>query len=122
MRVRTAILGLLTVCVLTGTAAAQGFSRTYSLGTGSVVVSNNQANSSWITVAVMIQYAGPSSGTAEVRRVSQGMNVVLGWCTFTNVTSVVWVPDSYYSFSYGDALVIGSSVTNGVVQVTRRGD
>jgi hypothetical protein len=38
------------------------------------------------------------------------------------VTSLVWVPDSLYSFGYGDALVIGTSVTNGFVQVTRRGD
>jgi hypothetical protein len=114
---------LMTVAVVAAAdARAQGFTRTYGLGTGTVVVSNGQANSSWVTVAVMIRYPGPRSGTAEVRRLSQGMDICLGWCSFTNVTSVVWVPDSLYSFSFGDALVIGSSVTNGFVQVTRRGD
>lgn len=102
--------------------AAEGFTHTYGLGNGTVAVSNSQANSSWVAVAVMLQYAGPSSGTAHVSRVSQSVRVMLGWCAFSNVTSLVWVPESSYSFSYGDALVVSTTVTNGVLQVTRRGD
>ena len=102
--------------------AAEGFTHTFGLGSGTVVVSNSQANSSWVTVAVMLQYAGPSTGTAQVSRVSQGVSVLLGWRAFTNVTSMVWIPEGRYSFGCGDALVVGSTVTNGVLQVTRRGE
>ena len=113
---------LLVAVALAGVVWAEGYSQTFGLGDGNVVVSNSQANSSWVTVSVAIRYDVSSTGTAEVRRVSQGVNTVLGWCTFTNVTSLVWVPDSSYSFGYGDALVIKTSVSNGVLQVTRRGD
>jgi len=47
---------------------------------------------------------------------------MLANCTFSNVSSVVWVPDAKYPFGLGEALVIRSSVTNGIVQVIRRGD
>ena len=110
------------VLLLAAAGLAGGFSHTYSLATGTVVLSNSQANSSWAPVAVMFGYAEACTGTAEVRRVSQGMTLVLASCSFTNVSSLVWVPDCSYSFGYGDELVIVSSVTSGFVQVTRRGD
>ena len=103
-------------------AGAQGFSHSFRLSEGSVVLSNSQANSSWTPVSVMIAYAGPSSGTVAVWRVSQGSWFNLATCAFTNVTTVVWTPDLAYVFSYGDALRILSSETNGVAQVIRRGD
>jgi len=102
--------------------AGPGWSTSHSLVGGSVAVTNGQANSSWVPVAVLIQYAGASSGTVEVRRVSQGVNVVLGVCAFTNTASVVWVPDAAFSFGSGDVLVIGSSETNGLLQLMRRGE
>ena len=101
---------------------AGGFSTTVGLGAGTVVVSNSQANSSWVPVAVMIRYAAPCAGTVEVRRVSQELTIVLDCRAFTNATSVVWVPEAAYSFGYGDFLVVESSATNGVVQIMRRGD
>ena len=116
---------LVAVAVLAGAGAAlagPGWSTTHSLAGGGVTVSNGQANSSWVPVAVMIRYGGASTGTVDVRRVSQGMDVVLGVCSFTNVTSVVWVPDAPYSFGCGEALVVGSSETNGVLQLMRRED
>lgn len=114
-------LGLL-VAWARPSGAAEGFTDTFDLGDGTVVVSNGQANSSWVTVAVMLQYAGPTTGTAQVSRVSQGVSVVLGRRVFTNVTSVVWVPEGSYSYGFGDALVVWSTETDGVLQVTRRGD
>ena len=102
--------------------AGPGWSTSHSLVGGSVAITNGQANSSWVPVAVLIQYAGASSGTVEVRRVSQGVNVVLGACVFTNTASVVWVPDAAFSFGSGDVLVIGSSETNGLLQLMRRGE
>jgi hypothetical protein len=117
------ILTCAAIAVMAGVGlAGPGWSTSHSLAGGSVTVSNGQANSSWVPVAVMIQYAGATSGTVAVRRVSQGLNVALGVCAFTNVTSVVWVPDSAYAFGCGDALIIGSSETNGLLQLIRRGD
>jgi hypothetical protein len=120
--------GLILACVaavlagVTLALAGSAWSTSESLVGGTVTVSNGQANSSWVPVAVLIQYAGPSSGTVDVRRVSQGLNVVLGVCVITNVTSVVWVPDGPYPFACGEALVIGSSETNGLLQLIRRGE
>ena len=103
--------------------AAEGYTHTYSLGvSGLVAVSNSQANSSWTVAAVMWQYRSASTGTVTVSRVSQGVSVLLGWRAFTNVTSMVWIPEGRYSFGCGDALVVGSTVTNGVLQVVRRGE
>ena len=53
---------------------------------------------------------------------SQGLNVLLGQTAFSNTASVVWVPDAAFSFGSGDVLVIGSSETNGLLQLMRRGE
>ena len=113
------LAGLVTVMPLG--AAAQGYAKTFSMAGGSVVVSNDQANSSWVPVSVLLSYRSAATGTAEVWRVSQDFSFQLAMCTFTNVTSVVWVPDVEYPFSFGDALLIRSSATNGAVQVIRKG-
>lgn len=119
---RWLLLGIALLLVVPTVLLAGGFGHTYAIGTGTVTISNTQANSSWAPVSVLIRYASPGTGTATVSRVSQDYDYVLAACTFTNVTSIVWVPDIEYPFAYGDALVIESSVTNGVVQVLRKGD
>jgi len=101
---------------------AGGFSHTFSLDAGSVTVTNTQANSSWAPVSVLIRYAEPSSGSAEIWRLSEYFSFELGSCTFSNVTTIVWIPSVAYSFGEGDALKVVSSETNGVVQIMRRGD
>jgi hypothetical protein len=101
---------------------AGGFSKTLSLAPGTVTVTNTQANSSWVPVSVLIRYAAPSSGSAEIWRISEDFSFELGSCTFSNVTTIVWVPSVAYSFGEGDALRVMSSETNGVVQIMRRGD
>jgi hypothetical protein len=103
-------------------ALAAGFSHTSSLEPGSVTVTNAQANSSWVPVSVLIRYAEPSSGSAEIWRISEDFSFELGSCTFSNVTTIVWIPSVAYSFAEGDALKVVSSETNGVVQIMRRGD
>ncbi len=119
---KTVLGGVAALALAAAGAVANSFTRTYPLGQGTVAVTNEQANSSWVPVAVMFQYAGPSSGTADVVRASQNVDVLLGRRSFSNKTSVVWVPDAPYAFGHGDALVIFSSETNGVVQIIRRGE
>jgi hypothetical protein len=102
---------------------AEGFTHTFPLGTaGLVAITNSQANSSWTVAAVLWQYRAAATGTVSVSRASQGVSVLLGWRTYSNNTSIVWVPEGVYSFGYGESLVIYSSATNGVVQVNRRGE
>jgi hypothetical protein len=103
-------------------ALAGGWTATYSIGSGAVGLTNTQANSSWVPVSVMLKFTTAGSGTAEVWRVSQEQSFMLANCVFSNVATVVWVPDAQYPFGLGEALVIRSSLTNGIVQVIRKGD
>ncbi len=120
---KRAWLAVATVCFCGAVSAlAQGFTHTYSLFGGSVGITNSQANSSWVVSSVMFLYAAPSTGTAEVSRVSQGVSVLLARRVFTNVTALVWVPEGPYSYGYGDSMLVSSTPTNGVLQVIRRGD
>ena len=120
--VLTLAAGLLALGVRTG-HGAEGYTHTFPLGaSGLVAVTNAQANSSWTVAAVLWQYQAAGTGTVTVSRVSQGFSVLLAWRAFTNKTSIVWVPEGAYSFGYGEALMISSSATNGVVQVNRRGE
>jgi hypothetical protein len=89
---------------------------------GVVALTNSQANSSWATVAVLVRFDAAATGTATVRRESQGASYVLGTCGYAGATNLVWVADREYAFGFGDVLVIESTATNGVVQVMRKSD
>ena len=115
------ILILLMVAMARG-AWAGGWSETFSLQSGSVGLTNSQANSSWVPVSVMWKFTSARAGTAEVWRVSQAESFLLSSYVFKSATTVTWVPDAQYPFGAGEALVIRSSVTNGIVQVIRKAD
>ena len=104
------------------TALAGGFAATYSLASGTVCVTNNQANSVWVPVAALVSYSTATDATVSVWRVSQGHEYLLSSCSVTGATSVVWVPEAAYPFAVDDVLRVVSSATNGVVQVIRRDD
>ena len=119
---RSVLIALAGLVIGGPAGAAEGYTHTFPLGpSGLVAVSNSQANSSWTVAAVMWQYQAAGSGTVPVSRASQGFSVLLGLRTYSNNTSIVWVPERVYSFGFGEALV-GSTETNGVVQVNRRGE
>ncbi len=101
---------------------ARGFSHTLPLGHGTVAVTNVQANSSWIPVAVMLRYETPADAVVAVVRQSQGNLHVLGIVSVTSASSVVWIPETDFPFSLGDVLKVQSTATNGHVQIIRRGD
>ena len=120
--VLTLAAGLLVLAARMG-HGAEGYTHTFPLGAaGLVAVTNSQVNSSWTVAAVLWQYQAAGTGTVTVSRVSQGFSVLLAWRTYSNKTSIVWVPEGSYSFGYGEALIISSSAMNGVVQVNRRGE
>jgi hypothetical protein len=101
---------------------AGGMASTHSLATGRVAVTNVQANSSWVVVAVAVAFDAVATGTVMVQRVSQGHAYTLATCVHAAVTNLVWCPDADFPFAYGDALVVDSTATNGVVQVMRKGE
>lgn len=116
------LIVVLVMALMAGSVWAGGWTETYSLASGSVSVTNSQANSTWVPVALMWKFSSPGTGTASVSRVSQNVSFMLTSYVFTNVTSMVWVPEAAFPFVYGDSLEIRSSATNGVVQVIRKGE
>lgn len=116
------LIAAILMAAMASGAWAGGWSATYSLASGAVGVTNGQVNSSWAPVAVLFKMATAGTGTTTVSRVSQGYEYALSDCRFTNVSSLVWVPEAAYSFGYGDVLMIRSSETGGVVQVIGKAD
>lgn len=115
-------VALILTSVLAGSLALAGsWASNHAFTAGAVAVTNTQANSAWAPVAVLVRYAAPAAGTVTVHRASAGVVYTLAVCAFTNAQTVVWIPEAPYVFEPGDALLIGSSETNGVVQVIRKG-
>jgi len=102
--------------------AGGGWSSTHPLTGGSVALTNTQANSAWTAAAVLWRFNTVTNATVAVERTSQGNTYTLGSVSVTNALSAVWVPAAEYSFALGDVLRVRSSVTNGQVQVIRRGE
>jgi len=101
--------------------AGDGWAVTYPLAGGLVGVTNGQANTTWVPVAVLWAFPQPTNAVLSVRRVSQGNSYVLGSYAISNGTSAVWVPEADYPFVFGETLEITSSVPVGYVQVIRKG-
>ena len=113
-------VSLLLAVPLAGMAGGSAVS--YRLDGGVVAVTNTQANSSWAPVAVLVKFDTAATGTATVRRVSQGNTYTLGTCTFAGATNLVWVVDCEYPFGCGDVLRFECTATNGVAQILLRGE
>ena len=122
MRKLLLALGLWTAGLPIFGMAGGGWAGTYSLVDRSVALTNEQANSTWVPVAVLWRFDVATNAAITVERVSQGNAFVLGVASVSNATCAVWVPEAEYPFAVGDVLRIGCTVTNGVVQVIRKGD
>ena len=102
--------------------AGGGWGTTHSLAGGGVALTNTQANTVWVPVAVLWKFSGATDATVTVERVSQSNTYLLGSASVSNATSAVWVPEAGYPFALGDVLRVTSTVTNGAVQVIRKGE
>ena len=124
MRTRgTLVAVLLAVSMLGAVAlAGGGWATTHDMSSGSVALTNGQANSAWAPVAVLWKFDAATNALVSVERVSQSNTYLLGMAHITNATSVVWVPEADYPFAEGDVLRVGCSVSNGVAQVIRKGE
>jgi len=113
------ILGLLMVA---GVVYAAPWAQTYPLNGATVAVTNQQANSVWMPEVVLWKFTAATNAALTVSRVSQGNTYLIGSLTATNVSTVVWIPEADYPFEYGDALQLTSTMTNGHVQIIRKGN
>ena len=119
---RKAVLCLLIAVLCVGIAVAAGFSKTYSLASGEVVVANNQKRSCWAPVALLFHFTEPVDPTVSIKRLSNGTEFLLSSVTLTNVQDVTWIPEADYPFNFGDALVISTTATNGILELIQRSD
>jgi hypothetical protein len=116
------LLGVVSILAGTLVALGGGWSQTFSLAAGVVAITNTQENSVWEPVAVLWSYPSAATGTIAVNRTSQGNSYMLSSMAMTGSTAVVWVTQTPYPFATGDVFRITSDVTNGVVQVIRKGE
>jgi hypothetical protein len=119
---RRRVLTIAAILVAAVAVCAAPWAKTYSLGTATVAVTNGQANSTWMPVAVLWSFPGVTTATVTVARTSQGNTHLLGQVAVSNSSGVIWVSEADYPFEYGDVLTVTSTDTNGVVEIIRKGN
>jgi len=114
------------LCLLTSVlclpAWAGGIATTHSLNSGTVAITNTQKRSSWVPVALLFRFIAPTSGTITVERCTGSTAFLLTGCTLSNNQHAVWVPDADIPFNENDSLNITSTITNGTVEIIRKGE
>ena len=116
------ILAMVLGLSMVGAAISGPWAETYAPGGTSFAITNEQANSVWMPVAVLWKFApATTNATLSVIRTSQSNSYELARLTVTNASTVIWVAEAQYPFERGDILQVCSTATNSVVQVIRRG-
>ena len=114
------------LCLLTSVlclpAWAGGIATTHSLSSGTVAITNTQKRSSWVPVALLFRFTAPTSGAITVERRTGSTAFLLTGCTLSNNQHAVWVPEADIPFNENDALNITSTITNGTVEIIRKGE
>jgi len=103
-------------------AFAAGITSLHSLESGTVSITNTQKRSSWVPVAVLFRFDAPASGTITVERDTGANSFLLAECLLSNNLHVVWMPDADIPFNLNEALSISSTITNGTVEIIRKGN
>ena len=116
------VLLVLVVLAAVGAAVAAPWASTESLASGSVAVTNRQANSVWTPVAVLWKFSTPTNAALTVSRVSLGETFLVSSQNVANAGTAIWIPEAPYPFECWDVLRVSSTATNGVVQIIRKGD
>jgi len=117
----SAVLCLLT-SVLCQPLLAAGIATTHSLSSGTVSITNTQKRSSWVPVALLFRFTAPASGAITVERRTGSTAFLLTGCTLSNNQHAVWVPDADIPFNENDSLLVTSTITNGTVEIIRKGE
>ena len=117
----SAVLCLLS-SVLCHPLLAAGFSTVHTLNSGTVAITNTQKRSSWVPVALLFRFTAPTSGTITVERRTGATAFLLTVCPLSNNQHAVWVPDADIPFNENESLNITSTITNGTVEIIRKGE
>jgi hypothetical protein len=107
---------------LCASSSAAGIATTHSLATGTVAITNTEKRSSWVPVALLFRFTAPTSGTITVERRTGSTAFLLTGCTLSNNQHAVWVPEADIPFNENDSLNITSTITNGTVEIIRKGE
>jgi len=116
------ILSIFGILIIAGAAYAAPWAQTYPLKGATVSVTNQQVNTVWMPEVVLWKFTAATNAALTVSRVSQGNTYLIGSLTVTNASTVVWIPEADFPFEYGDALQMNSTVTNGQIQIIRKGN
>ena len=113
-------------CLLTSVLCqpllAAGIATTHSLATGTVSITNTEKRSSWVPVALLFRFSAPASGAITVERRTGSTAFLLTSCALSNNQHAVWVPDVDIPFNENDSLLVTSTITNGTVEIIRKGE
>ncbi len=101
---------------------AAGLSSIHSLEGGTVSLTNTQKHSSWVPVALLFRFDAPATGTITVERRTGSTVFLLTSCTVSNNQHAVWVPEAAVPFNENESLFITSTITNGTVEIIRKGE
>lgn len=118
----TLIYAAALMLALCASSSAGGFSTTHSLNSGTVAITNTQKRSSWVPVALLFRFTAPASGAITVERRTGATTFLLTGCTLSNNQHAVWVPEADIPFNENDSLNITSTITNGTVEIIRKGE
>ena len=103
-------------------ASAAGIATTHSLNSGTVAITNTQKRSSWVPVALLFRFDAPASGAITIERRTGSTAFLLTSCTLSNNQHAVWIPEADIAFNEGDSLNITGTITNGTVEIIRKGE
>ena len=113
-------------CLLTSVLCqpllAAGIATTHSLSSGTVAITNTEKRSSWVPVALLFRFSAPTSGAITVERRTGSTAFLLTSCALSNNQHAVWVPEADIPFNENDSLLVTSTITNGTVEIIRKGE
>ena len=107
---------------LCASSSAAGFSTVHALSSGIVAITNTEKRASWVPVALLFRFSAPTSGAITVERRTGSTAFLLTSCTLSNNQHAVWVPEADIPFNENDSLNITSTITNGTVEIIRKGE
>lgn len=107
---------------LCASSSAAGITSQHSLTIGTVELANTQKRSSWVPVALLFRFNAPATGTITVERRTGSTAFLLTSCAVSNNQNAVWVPDAAIPFNENESLFITSTITNGTVEIIRKGE
>ena len=110
------------VLALCASSSAAGIATTHSLATGTVTITNTEKRSSWVPVALLFRFSAPASGAITVERRTGSTSFLLTSCALSNNQHAVWIPEADIPFNENDSLNITSTITNGTVEIIRKGE